>query len=170
MKKFKLLIGISGKMGTGKSTVSNILREATGAEIISMASPIYKLQDMIYDECNLEMKGDKDRDLLIALGLWGRSKDKEFWLEQFANKILQSSSDIIICDDVRFPQEAEFFRRNGFLFRITGAQRGNNVDESKFNNESETALDDYEFENVLDNSESPKEMCMRIAEVLSNAS
>jgi len=166
----KLLIGISGKMGTGKSTLAHMLKaafEETGkVAISSLASPIYTAQHLLYNEYNLELNGDKDRDLLLAIGKWGRSKNKDFWLEQFARTSIESAYEIIICDDVRMKNEADFFKKNGLLFRIEGEQRGSNVDESKVDNPTECDLDDYEFEHIISNKQAPAMMCQEIAHIM----
>ena len=170
MKKNKLFIGISGKMAVGKSTVSKLLKEAFQIDnkviLTSLASPIYKVQDMIYNEYKIGMVGDKDRDLLIAIGLWGRNKHPDFWLEQFVRQSLDSEYEIILCDDIRFENEANFFKKHGLLFRIEGEQRGDNIDISKANDPTECSLDEYEFDNVISNKLSPENMCKEIAKVL----
>ena len=118
----------------------------------------------------LELQGDKDRDLLIMLGAWGRSKNPDFWVEQFAKAVLESDTEIVICDDVRFPNEAKFFEDHGLLFRIEGEQRGDNVDKSRADAPSETALDEYKFQNVIKNDIEPALMCRQIAEVMQDGS
>ena len=166
MSKQKLLLGISGKMGTGKSTVTHMLKAAFGeslkVEIMSLAKPIYKGQDLLYKEYGLTLEGEKDRDLLIAIGIWGRNKSPDFWLEQMAKMITESDADVIICDDVRFKNEADFFARLGFLVRIDGEQRGVNVDSSRANHPTECDLDDYDFENRVSNLLPPDAMCKQI--------
>ena len=170
MSKQKLFIGISGKMGTGKSTISHLLQAAlqenSKVSISSLASPIYKGQDLLYKQYGLTLEGEKDRDLLIAIGLWGRAKDPNFWLEQFAKESLESDVDIIICDDVRFENEADFFKKYGLLFRIDGEQRGENLDESRKNHSTEISLDDYPFENVITNDKEPALMVQEIANIM----
>jgi len=170
MSKNKLLIGISGKMGTGKSTISHLLQaafqEGNKVSINAMASPIYLAQDCIYKQYALSLDGDKDRELLLAIGAWGRNKDPDFWLNQFAKQAIESDYDIIICDDIRMKNEADFFKKNGLLFRIEGEQRGDNVDPSKANNPTETDLDDYEFDNVILNDKEPALMCGEIANIM----
>lgn len=166
----KLLIGISGKMGTGKSTVSHLLKavfsESAKVGIESLATPIYKAQNLLYTQYNIPLEGDKDRDLLLSIGKWGRDKNPDFWLEQFAKQVLKSKYDIIICDDVRMKNEADFFKKHGLLFRIEGEQRGDNVDPSKANNSTECDLDDYEFDNIISNNQEPALMCKDIALIM----
>ena len=167
MKKTKIFIGISGKMCVGKSTITKLLLAAIpNSGRVSMASPIYKAQDMIYKEYGMTMEGDKDRDLLIAIGKWGRNISEYFWLEQFGKVCTESDLEVIICDDVRFENEAEFFKRHGTLIRLEGAQRGNNVDLSRANDATETSLDNYKFDNVIHNSLSPEDICKEIARIM----
>lgn len=170
MSKQKLLIGISGKMGTGKSTISHLLQAAfqenSSVGISAMASPIYLAQNALYEQYGLQLYGDKDRPLLLAIGKWGRDRDPDFWLNQFAKQAIESDLDIIICDDIRMKNEADFFKKNGLLFRIEGEQRGENVDPSKADNATECDLDDYEFDNVIINDKEPALMCQEIANIM----
>ena len=150
----KLLIGISGKMCVGKSTLTKgLLREFKHIDgtRVSVAGTLYELQDMIYDRCNIVLDGDKDRDLLRALGLWGRDRDHNFWLDRLKDTIDDSPCELFICDDVRFPNEADFFEKNGILIRLHGKQRGDNVDVDGMDNITETALDEYPFDNFVSN-------------------
>lgn len=167
MSKQKLFIGISGKMGTGKSTITNILLEAIdNSGKISMSSPIYKAQDLLYEEYGLTLSGEKDRALLIAIGMWGRDRDSDFWLNQAVSTGINNNNEVVICDDVRFPNEANFFKKHGVLVRIEGKQRGDNVDHSKATDPTECALDDYDFEHVLSNKLSPEDICKKIANIM----
>lgn len=158
----KLYIGISGKMGSGKSTLTNGLIEALTqlrSKRVSVAAPIYNLQDIIYKDLGMKVQGDKDRDLLIALGMWGRDKNPDFWLEVLDKKIQEMDVDVVICDDVRFENEADFFKEKGILMRIEGTQRGDNVDHN-INNKTETALDTYDFPFYLNNRNTVEDMLM----------
>ncbi len=150
----KLFLGISGKMGSGKTTLTEGIRNSLNtftSEVVSLAKPIKDIQHMIYNELDLEMVGEKDRDLLIKLGMWGRDKSPTLWLEQAVKKFKSSPADIVICDDVRFGNEAEWFEENGLLIRIEGEQRGTNVDDSKKSDSSETALDEFDFKYTVNN-------------------
>lgn len=150
----KLYIGISGKMGSGKTTLTNNLIKALSnltIDVVSLATPIKDLQDTIYEQLDMIMKSPKDRDLLIALGMWGRGKDPDFWLKNAEKLFRRSSADIVICDDVRFQNEADWFNEYGLLLRIEGEQRGSNVDTNLLRNPTEIALDNYPFDNRISN-------------------
>jgi len=167
MEKTKLFIGLSGKMGSGKSTIAHMLQAVIkNCDIMSMAAPLYKAQHLLYKEFDVNLSGDKDRELLIALGAWGRDKHKDFWLGQFAKAAMESDFDVVICDDVRFENEADFFKNHGILIRLEGEQRGDNVDTSKADNVTETALDDYKFDHVISNNKEPAMVCQEIAHIM----
>ena len=166
-KKQKLFIGISGKMGVGKSTITDLLIKAIpNAGRLSFAEPLYRAQNLIYREFGLKLRGDKDRDLLIALGQWGRDIHSDFWVGLAAKAGFNSEFDVVICDDIRFPNEANFFKKHGILIRIEGEQRGDNVDTSRASDATECALDDYKFEHIVKNDQSPEDMCMLIAAIM----
>ena len=153
----KLYLGVSGKMGSGKTTLTDGIIGALSSlkiERVSLAKPIKDMQNLIYDYLGTEIEGEKDRDLLIALGMWGRGKHPDFWLNTYLEKIKNIDADIIICDDVRFLNEATWFKENGLLMRIEGVQRGPNVDVSRATDETETALDNFDFEYYINNSDS----------------
>ena len=151
----KIYIGISGKMGSGKSTLAKniaLALQSMSSETISLAKPIKDLQETIYKQLDLELPDVKDRPLLISLGEWGRAKYSSFWLDQAVKSMKKSKAQLVICDDVRFENEARWFQDNGILFRIEGEQRGSNVDKYLCNNPTETALDKFEFENIINNN------------------
>ncbi len=143
-------------MGSGKTTLTNGLInnfKHLMVKRVSLAKPIKDLQDDIYNKLELEMQGEKDRDLLIALGMWGRNKDPDFWLKQAVKEMKATRSHIVICDDVRFLNEAEWFSKNGLLIRLEGEQRGDNVDLSRKDDATETNLDDFPFEHIISNKD-----------------
>lgn len=159
----KLYIGISGKMGSGKSTLTKNIIEALSQisfETVSLATPIKNIQYSIYSQLGLTMKGEKDRELLIALGLWGRGKNANLWLNQAVLNFKKSDAEIVICDDVRFKNEADWFNKNGLLIRLEGEQRGDNVDPLLISSTTETALDEYYFEHIIDNNNTEEETAL----------
>ena len=159
----KLYLGISGKMGSGKTTLSDgLIKALTSLKVarVSLAKPLKDIQDIIHGYVDVQLKGEKDRDLLIALGMWGRGKSPDFWLERAVSAMEEIDADIIICDDVRFLNEADWFKDNGLLMRIEGKQRGDNVDESRADDPTETTLDEYDFKYYISNNESAEESLM----------
>ena len=166
--KDKIIIGISGKMGSGKTTMTNAIIESLGGVRVSLAKPIYDLQETIYDQLGIVLEGVKDRDLMIALGVWGRNKNPDFWLNQLDNFIEKTEHKIIICDDIRFPNEADYFRNKGIVVRLHGLQRGPNVDHN-VNDITETALDEYQFDYYMDNRRSMEHNKVDIVNLINKA-
>jgi len=170
MEKNKIYIGISGKMGTGKSTLVKGIRDILTSfkiERISLAEPVKEMQDRVYEMMGLNRSTEKNRSLLIALGMMGREEGhKDFWLDKAVKKFKRSKADIVICDDVRFENEADWFSKNGVLIRLYGEQRGDNVTPEHKNNISETALDSYKFKNYLSNKRGIEDTLVRALEIL----
>jgi len=161
-----MLIGLSGKMGTGKSTLANYLQSKRPCHIVKIAGLLYELQDMIYEKLDMKVQGEKDRPLLIALGMWGRDKDENFWTAKALEKAMKLTGTVII-DDIRFPNEADaIVNAGGILIRIEGEQRGDNLNPELMNNKTETALDNYKFKNVIDNTSSIEESLRQLEEIL----
>lgn len=150
-----MIVALSGKRGTGKSTLANhLIHKAKSPVVLKIAGPIYELQDMIYEKLGLKLEGEKDRPLLIALGMWARDKDEDFWTNLAAKKAMElnQTHDLVIIDDCRFPNEAAIFDGCGMLIRIDGEQRGPNLDAESMNHITEIALDDYPFKYRINNS------------------
>ena len=149
-----MLIGLSGKQGTGKSTIAKAIQDTyKDVKIFKIAGIIYELQDYIYNRVGLTLQGDKDRPLLIALGMWGRDKDSDLWTNVAVREALEYSKQggTALIDDIRFPNEALRVKENGLLIRIEGLQRGPNITEEMKTNITECALDDFKFEHIISN-------------------
>ena len=149
-----MIIGLSGKQGTGKSTIAKAIQDTyKDVKIFKIAGIIYELQDYIYNRVGLTLQGEKDRPLLIALGMWGRDKDSDLWTNVAIREALEYSKQggIALIDDIRFPNEALRVKENGLLIRIEGLQRGPNITEEMKTNITECALDNFKFEHIISN-------------------
>jgi len=157
-----MIVGLSGKMGTGKSTLAQHLKELYGdrIKIFKCAGPLYEIQNHIYDYLGLKLEGEKDRPLLIALGMWGRSKDKNIWLNKALKAAQEHSGNggLAIIDDIRFENEADAVSKIGLLVRLEGLQRGPNITCEALNSDTEVALDTYDFKYVINNRVTEQEM------------
>jgi len=157
-----MIIGLSGKMGSGKSTLANhIISTSNKAVTVKIAGILYDIQDMIYTKLNMTLEGEKDRPLLIAVGMWGRDKDQDFWCKKALDQaqILSSQSNIVIIDDIRFPNEALAVQNaGGLLIRIEGTQRGPNLTPEALTSTTETALDEFDFEYTINNQVSQEQV------------
>lgn len=150
-----MLLGLSGKMGTGKSTLAkHIYDNNSNVQTFKCAGALYAMQDMIYEFLDLKMVGEKDRDLLVALGMWGRAKNPNIWLDKALREALHhvQQGGVAIIDDIRFTNEAEAIIKNGgLLVRIEGLQRGPNLNPELMTSQTEVALDGFDFTNRIQN-------------------
>jgi ABC-type dipeptide/oligopeptide/nickel transport system ATPase component len=161
------IIGISGKMGSGKSTIAkHIMSKHEDVVVEKIAADLYGIQDYIYNRLGLTLKGEKDRDLLIAIGMWGRGISPSLWTDTCFNRIAKLKNNIILIDDIRFPEEATAVEKIGTLIRIDGQQRGPNLDPKSMSSASETALDSWDFKHRIDNSGSVEETLKQLETIL----
>lgn len=117
------LIGFSGGYGVGKSTAIECLKEiAQQVRLVKFAQPLYDMQGFIYERiARAYVPGPdfiKDRKLLQWLGTdWGRNIDENLWVNIWKEEARRhlGHGAFIVCDDVRFDNEAETVRAMGGL-------------------------------------------------------
>jgi len=147
------LIGISGKMGSGKTTLANaFIRENPEYERHAFADKAKKIISYITNTCfdktkYLESYGRTMGQLIQEGATALRGVQADIWVQALFADWTPDSKWII--DDVRFRDEAEEIRRRGgLLVRLTGSytitQDGRDLQHI-----SETELDDYQFDMVL---------------------
>jgi len=173
------LIGLSGKMGSGKNYIAekviapyfadkyNILIIGFGDQVKNelYARDENLTYDLLYDNKSFESR----KKLQEYATENGRDKyNKDMWvrgldiqIETFAKRSPKPPM-VIVCD-VRFVNEANYIRnKDGVIFRIKAPQRTQirywkeaNGDKEKFNNicnhSSETELDNYNFQSIINN-------------------
>lgn len=149
------VIGIAGPIGSGKSTLARmILQSFKNGKVIPFAYPLKKAA------VDLGWNGKKDengRRLLQLLGteIGRECIDKDIWVNKWeATRQYEKSegSDIIIADDMRFPNEMDHVQ---YLRGITISIEGRDSYETlgQMHHASETGLvdrDDFNF--IFDNS------------------
>lgn len=119
----KQVILISGKQGSGKTTLSNnlkmlLLEEKKHPFVIKFADVLYEMHDSIWRIMNKygqQLNAKKDGKLLQILGTeWGRDHiHQDIWVniaKYRANQFVSMSPEnVVIIDDCRFPNELEAF-------------------------------------------------------------
>jgi hypothetical protein len=118
-----MIIGLNGGMGVGKSTAFEILKKHfIHVKLIKFAQPLYDMQEFVYDRIkSVHTRPEdfvKDRKLLQWLGTdWGRDTiSKTLWVDLWKAAAKQAHHEgyaVIVCDDVRFDNEAEAIRQAG---------------------------------------------------------
>jgi nucleoside-triphosphatase THEP1 len=133
-----IVIGISGKLGVGKSTIArHIVSKLDNWQIASFAD---LLKQEAAEQFGLDVRlayteqgkasiislPDGSRKTLRELLQWYgtdvvRAKDRDYWVRSMTQHLDRVRSKVagMIIDDVRFPNEANLvLRRQGFLVRI----------------------------------------------------
>ena len=136
------VIGLCGKAGAGKGTVAEMMREYYTERLSRGESAVFPLAyelKRIAKQC-FDWDGQKDkkgRRLLQVLGTEaGRMYGGDnFWVEKWHHQVIHwernhinISTDnidfqpLVICDDVRFDNEAEYMKENlnATIYHITG--------------------------------------------------
>jgi hypothetical protein len=169
-----MIIGLSGYARSGKDEVANILVKDYGYERIAFADAIRdllgKMTLALEDGMPLEMlvrthdweyikkNYPSIRTYLQQLGVGAREVlGDDVWVIAALRKINDFKTNYVITD-VRFENEATMIRQmNGQIWRIRRDDVGPINDHI-----SETALDDYKFDQILKNEGSLDELRERV--------
>ncbi len=161
-----MIIGISGKIGSGKDTVAGIIQELTNDrwEAKKYAD---KLKQVCHIVCGGDIRDQFSREgkaiyissfgmtigeiqQLVGTNAMRDNFDENVWVKALMNDYVPSKGGNVpnwIITDVRFPNEAAVIRKNGgYLLRL----EGDPVDVRKnsdrdLSHPSETSLDDYRY-------------------------
>ena len=188
------LIGISGKKHSGKTSTANVIIRLTKQynpirfkewQIKSFAEPVKRVCSYIACESYELYLNDKTkkeeafdnvtrREFMTILGTdIARKVNSDIWINFMDKHIINREGKPYlikntIIDDVRFVNEANYIKNNGgILIRLVG-DPGGLEDGLNSNHVSETELDDYPFEYVLDTNEiGTKAFVKKVQDVLS---
>jgi adenylate kinase family enzyme len=101
-------IAICGKMASGKTTMAEEL-SLYGFRCLSLAGEVKRVGRELFG-----MKvGEKNRPLLQQIGMKMREIRESVWLEVLIQEA--EKYDLVVCDDVRFINEAKTLKENGWL-------------------------------------------------------
>lgn len=122
-KKFVVVL-ITGKMGSGKTTLGKYIRESLnsldGLLVTQMgfADPIKYVAEAFF---NWDGKKDaRGRRLLQVLGSEaGRAYNPSIWVDKLVARVFDGVFNVTIVDDWRFPNERDCLLSNPFIEVIT---------------------------------------------------
>lgn len=149
-------IGLAGKMGSGKSSVSTVLQGLYGnAHVRGFAAGVKeKARSQGLDP---SVKTPTMREVLQEIGHGERERNPSYWIERYwewAKQLPDFPFVNLIVDDVRYPNEVEFLWSKGFrvgyiyvpkpIRTVRLLRRDGAVPYGRFDHESEIALDDFE--------------------------
>lgn len=161
-------IGICGKAGTGKTAVADHLvkkydykRYAVADEVKRIAMRLFKMKE-------------KDRKLLQDIGFKMREIRPTVWIDFLIDQI--RGKDKIVVDDIRYPNEYEALKKEGFkMIRVVAdreicikrlSKRDGTAAIERLDDESETAMDEVKIENILDGNQPLEDMIAQLDELL----
>ena len=151
-----MIIGIHGKMGVGKSTLAELIMEEArcDAKLIKFASPLYDIQNFIYERTGLTMNGDKDRNLLQWIGNeWGRRKDENLWVNIFRKEVAAAINTLLICDDLRYSNELQCIKElGGITIKVVRYDYEKPTNGGMINHPSEYGIRDQDFDHTINNT------------------
>lgn len=128
------IIGIAGQARAGKDTVAKLIKQEYRCMTYAFAEPLkamlralgleeHDLESWRKDEVNPDFQASP-RFMMQTLGTeWGRDTiNSELWVIAAARRLKrmnQGNPDTtILITDVRFPNEADFVRKHGFLIHV----------------------------------------------------
>ena len=167
-------IAITGKMGSGKSSVTKIIKELENAYVTSFSGPIRK---------TIQSVGLKPtRELMQATGDFFREFDNLVW----TNLLLQETSSkqgTIVVEGVRYIFEAEKLRSEGFkILRVfsnedqrkkriekrEGVEINDKIWDEWQNHGTEKFVDLIKADYCIDNNDSLEPLRETVKEILNN--
>lgn len=141
-------------MRAGKSVTAKALAEKHGFVQLSFADALKReVIGMGFDpDVVRNTKPEPIRKLLQAYGQARRWQDPNYWIDSVGRSInLCKPTTVFIIDDVRFPNEAQMVEDMGVLIRLERPGYDNTDTD-----ESETALDDWDFKHTVVSDEGPE--------------
>lgn len=116
-------IALCGKMGSGKSTIADLLNDELNFTTISFGHGVKKIAKDLFNMKN------KDRNLLQILAEKIKEIDNNIWIK-YALKDIKNIENIVI-DDLRFPNELEYLKKHGFIIIRINISRKEQVERLK---------------------------------------
>ncbi|HDZ19977.1 MAG TPA: hypothetical protein ENH78_01620 [Phycisphaerae bacterium] len=127
-------IGLRGVAGCGKTTVAKILGVRTGWPVVSIAEPMRAALELI----GVPKEGNPTlyRALMQDIGAKCRENDPDWWASMFHEAY--EGQGCLICDDVRYENEAGLFDAVFYLEPRGWTPSGEGMTPSRDRHESET--------------------------------
>jgi hypothetical protein len=166
------IIGISGKKGSGKDTVADILislhREIKIGKV-GFASALKAEVSRAIGLPNFFIDNHKDNFRLILQG-WGtdfrrKMYGEDYWLKKMDQALAMFESvkyDVVIIPDVRFLNEAKYIKdQGGLLIRVIRPMSGP-IDIHP----SEIELDDSQFDTTIYNNKDLNSLAQEVKQII----
>ena len=167
-------IGIYGKLRSGKSEVCNLYEGMLDDSIIlDFGDSLKECVKVAYPFLDYKTK---NRELLIKFGQTLREMDKNIWVNALKYKILNCTKKNIIVTGIRQQNEYDMLKELGFVFvkiesdiekRIERCkQQKDQFEESSLFDSTETELDKFEYDFLIENTRTLKDLSIDALNVL----
>lgn len=149
---------ISGKSGSGKNEVANIIKKNLENSVITGFSKYIKLFALEFTDWD-GRDITKPRAFLQTMGDTLRSVDENFLINRIIEdfKVYETKFDNVIISDVRLPHELEYIKNNSnyevITIRVNSTKSMRDLKEFEKNHHTELELDDYQkFDFIINNN------------------
>ena len=149
---------ISGKAGSGKNEVANIIKNYLDKTVITAFSKYIKLYALEFTDWD-GRDITKPRSFLQGMGDTLRSIDENFLLDRILQdiKVYKKEFDNVIISDVRLPHEIEYLKEKCddkvISIRVNSGYNKRNLNENEKNHHTELDLDNYDkFDYIIENN------------------
>lgn len=165
------LIGLSGKKRHGKDAVAEIIESMFPVGTVHRVAFADALKEELCAAVGVSrdyLNSNKElfRHLMQAWGEFRRANNgQDYWVDKAIRTIahLPHTVNIVLITDTRHINEANMIKSvDGFIFRINRPME----DQVWDNHISETALDNYEFDEVINNAGSLVDLKLAVIEAL----
>ncbi|SFI31029.1 deoxynucleotide monophosphate kinase [Nitrosomonas sp. Nm34] len=168
------LIGLSGAIGAGKSTVAQLLKNSYGfsettfkEDMVCCLAYIFEVDMDIFNDRALKEKphddllGRSPREVMQSFGTeWGRKLiHPDIWVKRVKNLI--GHYPRLVLSDVRFDNEAQMIKRKGGV--IWHIERKNNPFVVNTGHESEHGIDDRFIDQIICNDRDMDQLRAEVA-------
>ena len=148
---------ISGKAGSGKNEVANILKADLGSTVITSFSKYIKLFALEFTDWD-GRDITKPREFLQNLGDALRNINENFLIDRIIDdfKVYETKFDNVIISDVRLPHELEYIKKNSgyevITIRVNSSSSARKLNDKEMKHHTEIDLDNYDkFDYIIDN-------------------
>ncbi len=169
----KMIIGLTGKAGSGKDTIAMNLVENYGFTRLAFAQPIKtanmslfglspcQMEDRKLKESIIDPWGASPRDLNQWLATILRSKfGDDFFIKSMRSRMDNFKDNCIVISDCRFDNEAEFILNNGgVIWKVDTGERyiAEHMSDKAKSHITEKGVSEYLISKTIDNSGTIKE-------------